>query len=1252
MLKFNPIALEDINATYAQEPLEKTHLSEFANIIASYQSSVQHKLEQNLISTKYTERNLASNELAQLFNALGFECQSEQESGALNANSAIDLALIKRDTNDTSNATNAHTKVIIEAKLPENLTKNKQMFSPSNVNCKALHEAILYYLREVWEKQNYGLESIIITDFTRFFIFSYKEFDRLFLKNSKIKEAFSRYKNDTSSFYAKAKDILDVVEGTIYGIYIDLESLNFKNSDKSSTTNANKTQNTQNTPKDAKSIAQSNAKSSHQNLTPALKKRVELLCKIFHKDFLFSEFSLNNPLSPRFYNELLYILGLAEYTKNGKILILPSKESKEGRNTLYHLIFSHLQAYDKDKANDLDFVMQYIILWLNRILFLKLIEANLVRFNDDTSLAFLNKSKLKDYQALSHLFFEILAKAHNKRDTSSPLAYLPHLNSSLFEKQECEEILEISMLDNNATFAYYPTTQVKKDGKTKAGSVNLLDYIFEFLDSFDYGSGEAGKNNARNRARFDGFDSVESSNVIEQKELIKTNVLGLVFEKLNGYKEGSYYTPNFITSYMCRVSLEQVIVEKFNEANPKWNAKNFDDLRELIRDERERKEDFKKILREVKICDPSVGSGHFLVSVLCEMVRIYHYLRLSDELNEYELKIEDDEIIIYVAQDKVFDYRKPTKPNDNNQTIQKTLFHLKKSIIEHNLFGVDINPNSVEICKLRLWIELLKNSYYLTSSDEGYEPDLSAHRHQMQTLPNIDINIKCGNSLISRFALQDSLRHIPNIDKQIKDYQKLVFEYKHSSQSELKPKKKDIESKIQNLKATFRLTLKDPKTKQALEKALKNHIRDFGNFLLDDDSLLDGLSGRMGNLFAETKLNENEQAKAAISYANIKLLRHRLDSALSGDEYKGAFEWRFEFPEVLDSNGDFMGFDLIIGNPPYGNLNKDYQKQLIESTFPHSYFGEISSNFAELAHNLIKQKARFSFVTSYALTFSLAQSGLRNLLHSNYKNIQISSYDRDGSPQFDKMSQSVSILFAHSKGENQKAIFKTSNFVRQKIPHEELEFSPVSDLLLIDSELGSDFATRHRIPKIGGEKNLELLCYFKKLPHKLGDLFGGDESLYIRTSGNYWYNAFLEIPYQSTEIKSFSVKNKYFVFCLINSNVYYWWLRIYGDGRHNNKDIMDSFRLPKMDLIEKHNDLWEKLALNHWAKMQSVFNAQHNFFATSQIKDCVDMLDYHICLKVLGFDMKTLKYICDYDKNIRGGLKCNFRKLEAELKAK
>lgn len=905
MLAFRALKLEEINSIYAQEGLEKNELNGFAKVFGEYYANAQAKLAQSSASTtKYSERNIAGNELARFFDALGFQTQIDQESGAQSVNSAIDLALLQ----------NGSVKVIIEAKLPESISKSKQMFSAQNPNCKALHEAILYYLREVVDKQNFSVETIIITDFTRFFIFGYKEFERLFAKNAKIKDIFAKYKNDTSNFYAKAQAILEGFDDEICGVCVDLSNLAGLSKANSttlaqSTTNQNPSQNATQSQNFA-----TNATNTTQALTSKGKKSLETLCKIFHKDFLFGEFKQSNPLSPRFYNELLYILGLSEYKRSGKILILPSKESLEGANTLYHLIITQLQATHPSEVQNLDFVMQYIILWLNRILFLKLIEANLVRFNDDKALAFLNKSKLKDYQALSHLFFEILAKEHSKRPKDSPLAYLPHLNSSLFERQPCEEVLEISMLDNSAEFSYYATTQVRKEGKRQAGKVNLLSYIFEFLDAFDFGSGE---NETRNNDT-SGYNEGEDFTIIEQKELIKTNVLGLVFEKLNGYKEGSFYTPNFITSYMCRISLEQVVLEKFNEANPKWNATNLAQLAELIRDERERKDEFKAILRGVRICDPSVGSGHFLVSALCEMIRIYHSLRLSDELNEYDLKIDDDEIIIYVAKDKVFDYKKPTKPNENSQAVQKCLFTLKKSIIQNNLFGVDINPNSVEICKLRLWIELLKNSYYLTEISEGFDESLRDSYHQMQTLPNIDINIKCGNSLISRFSLQDSLRHIPNIDKQIKDYQKLVLDYKHSDQSELKASKKDIESKIINLKETFKLTLKDPKTKASLEKAIKNHIRDFGMFMLDDESLLDGIGGYIGNLFDDKNLSDEEQKQAATSYANIKYLRHKLDSALSGEEYKNAFEWRFEFPEVLDnSNGDFIGFDLVIGNPPY-----------------------------------------------------------------------------------------------------------------------------------------------------------------------------------------------------------------------------------------------------------------------------------------------------------------------------------------------
>lgn len=201
---------------------------------------------------------------------------------------------------------------------------------------------------------------------------------------------------------------------------------------------------------------------------------------------MLDEFNPNdaNSLNSAFYEELLYILGLCEVKESSKLLIKPSSQST---NTLYNAILAKLS---QDKQ-DFERVMSFVVLWLNRILFLKLIEANLVRFNDDESLKFLNPNKVRNFKALSQLFFEILAKKPKDRANSS-LDYLPYLNSALFQKQAIErEILDISALDDSATLPYFAKTQIKdKNAKKKAGSVPLLVYIFEFLDAFDFGSDE------------------------------------------------------------------------------------------------------------------------------------------------------------------------------------------------------------------------------------------------------------------------------------------------------------------------------------------------------------------------------------------------------------------------------------------------------------------------------------------------------------------------------------------------------------------------------------------------------------------------------------------------------------------------------------------------------------------------------------------------------------------------------------------
>lgn len=374
----------------------------------------------------------------------------------------------------------------------------------------------------------------------------------------------------------------------------------------------------------------------------------------------------------------------------------------------------------------------------------------------------------------------------------------------------------------------------------------------------------------------------------------------------------------------------------------------------------EKAKEYLNTLLTLRICDPAVGSGHFLVSALNEMVRVAHKLGLIASLFRFrcELRLENDEIIIHTPEDKVFKYTIPHSENDPHHHIQKELFELKKDIIENCLFGVDINPNSCEITKLRLWIELLKYSYYIF--EEG------KNTNNLETLPNIDINIKCANSLISRFNLNDDLKKIPNIKKKIQEYKDLVAQYKDPNP--LYPlNKQDLINKIQDLKNTFSLTLKDPKTKAELEKAIEKHIKDYNDFALDDKSLLTGLNYFIPSLFGTPKLSPEKEEEAFASYGRIRALRKKLDDALSGGEYHNAFEWRFEFPEVLDDEGNFLGFDCIIGNPPYIRQEhiKDL-KPLLEKQYQDFYnsSSDIYTYFFALALNLLKEKGFSAFITS------------------------------------------------------------------------------------------------------------------------------------------------------------------------------------------------------------------------------------------------------------------------------------------------
>jgi adenine-specific DNA-methyltransferase len=420
-------------------------------------------------------------------------------------------------------------------------------------------------------------------------------------------------------------------------------------------------------------------------------------------------------------------------------------------------------------------------------------------------------------------------------------------------------------------------------------------------------------------------------------------VLGLIFEKINGYKDGSFFTPGFITMYMCRETIRRAVVQKFNETK-NWNCTNTDELYDKIEDRKEANQ----IVNSIKICDPAVGSGHFLVSALNEMIAIKNDLRIlldrdGKRLKEYQVEVVNDELIVTDEEGELFEYN-PT--NKESQRIQETLFHEKQTIIENCLFGVDINPNSVKICRLRLWIELLeKRLLYPGSCTVQVHVCVSA---EFETLPNIDINIKCGNSLVSRFAMDADLKQALRKSKYtIDSYRMAVDTYRNA---ENKDQKRDMERLIADIKSDFRseITLNDAKARKL--RKLSGELFQMTN------------QQQLFEMGKKEKADWNKKLQQLTE--ETKKIESEIEEIKSNKIFENAFEWRFEFPEVLNNDGDFVGFDVVIGNPPYirqeelAALKPHLQSQF--STFAGT--ADLYVYFVELGMQLLRKDGNFIFI--------------------------------------------------------------------------------------------------------------------------------------------------------------------------------------------------------------------------------------------------------------------------------------------------
>lgn len=791
--------------------------------------------------------------------------------------------------------------VILEVKRPSNQT---EMPSQGNVNVKATQELVLYYLRERISAKNLEIKHLVITNGYEWFVFDSNEFEKAFAQNKSLVKQFTDFELEslsgkTTDFFYKeiAKPAIEKA-GSLEFTYFDIRNENSN------------------------------------------KKRIALF-KLFSPGHLLKLPFANdsNSLNKDFYSELLHIIGLIEVKEGTKKVIQRKNEGERNRGSLLENAISKLDSHDKiqfiervsrfgeTKQEQLfNIGLELAITWINRVLFLKLLEAQLITYHKgDSSFAFLNYQRVRSYDELDDLFFAVLARKPEERDEAIKQAFskVPYLNSSLFEPTEIErQTLYIGNLVGEITLPLFSSTVLKDaKGKRRTGELNTLEYLFAFLDAYDFTS--------------EGNEELKDDN----KALINASVLGLIFEKINGYKDGSFFTPGFITMYMSRDTLRSAVIQKFNTANG-WDCKSISELEDKIETGLEARCKANAIINSLKVCDPAVGSGHFLVSVLNELIAIKSELGILQDtegkrLKSYFIKVINDELVVLDEEGDEFKYN---LHHPESARVQKTLFLEKQTLIENCLFGVDINPNSVKICRLRLWIELLKNAYY---NDNG----------QLETLPNIDINIKVGNSLISRFSLDEDLKDaLKKSKRKLIDYRNAVDTYRNASSKE---QKREMESLIAEIKNNFRTEIlyHDPKAKRLVQLGVELRTLDLPQTLLGESA----------------KEKKDRKLKQEKIKAKFEKLNAEIEEIKHNKIYESAFEWRFEFPEVLNDEGLFLGFDIIIGNPPYVFARENFsdaERKFFNASYELAkYQLNLYILFLECGTKLLNEHGRLAYIT-------------------------------------------------------------------------------------------------------------------------------------------------------------------------------------------------------------------------------------------------------------------------------------------------
>lgn len=586
----------------------------------------------------------------------------------------------------------------------------------------------------------------------------------------------------------------------------------------------------------------------------------------------------------------------------------------------------------------------------------------------------------------------------------------------------------------------------------------------------------------------------------------------------------------------------------------------------------------------ITILDPTCGSGAFLFAALNILEPLYEACleRMQlfvDDLQRSDAKRGPEKYADF--KDILADVQKHPSPK----------YFIYKSIIINNLFGVDIMEEAVEICKLRLFLKLIAQ----VEKEEQIEP-----------LPDIDFNIRAGNTLVG-YATQTKL--VAAI-KSTLDYDNTISE---------------IEEKAEEIYRLY-LNFREQQTKHGGEITIKDKL-DLEKKLSELESILNGY------LAGEYQINFNNEKK----YKKWLKSYH-------------PFHWLIDYYGVINVGG----FDVIIGNPPYVEYSK-VRKEYVIRNYKTEACGNLYAYVLERSLDIMHKHGRMGMIVQLPIVCTDRMQPLQKLCLTQNSSLWFSSFDDRPARLFDGLEHIRASIVLSEKGtpSSNRPVYSTT-YNRW---YSEARASLFQQLIYSDV---APFIQEGAIPKIGDKfavavrKRIavfdQLFNYFSTTSQHL---------VYFHNAPQYWIRAMDFVPYfwnerdgeqTSTQIKSVSLKTNLDALstnAMQNSTLFYWWFIVHSDCRHLNLREIQNFLAGLSHMSETVKSELTSLAkllmadYKHNARRKeceykTTGKVVYDEFFPKLSKPIIDQID-QVLAKHYGFTDEELDFIINYDIKYRIG---------------